>query len=965
MTDAVNLASLAAETGVLVRAAANLPVELNAPDSVWYVQSGAVDVFFVERRNGRDASAPQHLLHVEPGCLLLGTATGIGDDGTFALVAKGHQDTVLRRLDGSVMDALDSEEWARQVDLWVSGIVSGLSQEIEAPPRPDVLIESGTTIEVAQGVLSSRRGVVWLSSPESGMGLYMGIVDPEDIETSDGNADVALTPESWIDMLQPSRIVGRSSVELAEEGVLAACVRQFHALVFATIRGYRQLSLIDDSNLQRERAVHRRTETDRATYDLLNLLDEGARTDSGSELLVALRAIGRHEGISFGTTEGLSEPSEAFDLRDALDASGARCRRVRLRVEDRWWIGDSGALLGFRSDSRRPVALLPDFFGRYRELDASGGRGRRVTAARAAAFDSDALMFYTPFRHAASGFKELGRLARMRISGDLTRFIATGFLGGLTLLFPAVLVGLLTERVIPENDHGLLYPAIAALVMVALLGAALHILQGTALLRLEGRITSRIEAAVWDRLLKAPSAFLRRSPVGDIVARGMALRALRDSIAGPVADSLISVVFLLPAFALMIAHDPLLGGASALFGALSLAVVVRLAWLQIPWQRRVQTANRRVASLLFQLVNGVTKIRGGSAESSAFAKWAREYREQKRAEMGLGVLNEHLIAFSTVVPLLSSALLLAITDPGAVAVSDFLLIFAALTIFQMAVVRLGASFTALATVIPTCELLSPILSQKPEGAADGEPVEELRGEIRFERVSFRYDPDSPPILDDVSIHAAPGEFVAITGESGSGKSTLIRIALGIETPSSGAVYYDGRDMTHLNLKQLRRRIGVVPQDTALMPETIRDNITSIAESDNTDAVWHAAKLAAIDEDIARMPMGLSTIVGLSRSNLSGGESQRVMIAAALLATPSIVMLDESTNWLDNRNQATVMKSIENISATRLVIAHRLSTLQQADRIYVLQSGKVAQQGAYSELAEVDGPFRDMVRRQSL
>ena len=200
---------------------------------------------------------------------------------------------------------------------------------------------------------------------------------------------------------------------------------------------------------------------------------------------------------------------------------------------------------------------------------------------------------------------------------------------------------------------------------------------------------------------------------------------------------------------------------------------------------------------------------------------------------------------------------------------------------------------------------------------------------------------------------------------GRARAPSFESALGIETPSSGAVYYDGRDMTRLNLKQLRRRIGVVPQDTALMPETIRDNISSIAESDDTAAVWRAAKLAAIDQDIARMPMGLSTVVGLSRSNLSGGESQRVMIAAALITNPSIVMLDEATNWLDNKSQTAVMNSIENMSATRLVIAHRLSTLQRADRIYVLQSGTVAQQGTYSELVKVDGPFRDMVRRQSL
>ena len=961
MRDRAKLAAIAAESGVLVPTAANLPVTLNDPDSVWYVERGAVDVFFLERQDGRQEKPLLHLLHVEAGRLLFGAALRYGkDDCVF--VAKGLQDTVLRRMKSDILETLDSEAAARQVDLWITGITSTLLRLVELEPKPDALVEPGQTVAAEPGVLSARRNVVWLSGLDSGSGTYMGVVLLEKVNAGTGDAAIPLTPQTWIHLFSPASIECRSSRDIADSGILAACIDRYHALAFARMQIDRGLSLIDDVNLQREGETHRRSDAARAVYDLSNLLNKSGRNTSGSELYSALDAIGRHENIAFGFGEdrpGLPE------LGEILDVSEVRCRRIRLRAEDRWWVGDSGALLGFRADSGRPVALLPGPFGRYREVSSTENSRQWVTAASAAKLGREAFMFYAPLSRASRGLRGMARLVKRRIAGDLARFLATGLLGGLVALLPALLVGLIANRIIPENDSGLLYAAVAGLVAFASLSAFLRILQGTALIRMEGRMSARAEAAVWDRLLRLPSRFLNRFPAGNIAERGATIRKLRDTIAGTVADSLVSVVFLLPAFVLMVAYDPLLGGVSAVFGMLSLAVIFLLARRQVPWHRRILTANRRLSGLLLQLVNGSSKIRASRAGPSAVARWARSYREQKRAEMGLGILNEHLVAFSAAVPTLSAALLLAITDPGAVPVSDFVLIFAAVTIFQAAVVRLGASLSAVASVLPTWEVLSPILSTEPEGAAGGEPVGELSGEIRFDRVSFRYGPDGPPLLNEVSIHAAPGEFVAITGESGSGKSTLFRIALGIETPVSGTVYYDGRDMARLNLKQLRRRLGVVPQETALMPDNIWDNIVGQAESADTADVWRAARLAAIDREISKMPMGFSTTVGLCRTNLSGGECQRIMIAAALLGNPRILLLDEPTNWLDNASQFEVMRNIERLSATRLVIAHRLSTLQHADRIYMMRDGKVAQQGSYAELAGIDGPFRDLVRRQAL
>ena len=296
-------------------------------------------------------------------------------------------------------------------------------------------------------------------------------------------------------------------------------------------------------------------------------------------------------------------------------------------------------------------------------------------------------------------------------------------------------------------------------------------------------------------------------------------------------------------------------------------------------------------------------------------------------------------------------------------VGDFLVVYTVLIVFQSAIARFGESFGTIAAMLPAFDQMRPLLAADPETEIEGDPVEYLGGDILFDRISFRYDPDGPLILDDVTIRARPGEFVAIAGESGAGKSTLFRLALGIDRPTAGAVYYDGRDLRHLNLKQVRQKIGAVPQSVGLHPQDLWDNLVSHHDVVSSEEVWTAVRVAEIEDEIKNMPMGMMTMVGTSGSVLSGGETQRVTIARSVIRNPPIMLFDEATNWLDNESQAQVMRNLTALTSTRVVIAHRLSTLEQADRIYVLQAGKVVQSGSFNELMEVDGVFRELVKRQ--
>ena len=969
------LADLARRSGLSVPCAGNLPVELDDPETVWFIDRGTVDLFLVEYRDGVQQAAPQHLLRSESGRLLPGVAPdeqdGDGKDTTLGLVAKGLPGTLLKRLPASSLSDVHPAELAEQADTWLTAITDTLSRFVSRFPRPTALAEPGLTETLAAGTVSVRRGVVWIAEPSRGASLYMDLVDRVELAEASGphEAPLPLTRTSWLTLFDEASVSGLSTETLAEQGRLLPALASFHAVAFRLERLNRRLAVVDDANLERERTASRRTAEQAARQRLFNLYDLPVDRDAAVEdtaLADALRAIGRHQGIDFRVPARARPSDPPVSLVDVLDASDVRARRVRLDVEDEWWRGDSTALLAFRAEDRRPVALLPGRLGRYREVDPAGKRTVRVTRARAGALADEAWMFYRPLPSGTVTPADLLRTALRGSGADLARLVIAGLPGGLIKLLPALALGFVAGHVAGGGSVGALYAVAVTLAGFGLLGALLHLFQSTAMMRLEGRSASRVEAAFWDRLMRLPPNVLHSQPAGDLAMSGMTFQGIRDGLQGVVADSLLSIVFLLPVFGVIFFYDAVLGVVALVFSLASLLVTVALGWRQIAPHGRMIGAVRRVAGHLFQVVGGIAKLRVENAEASAFAIWARDYREQKRAELELGGLEGHARAFGAALPFLAGAVLLfvvAAVSERNVPVGDFLVVYTVFVTFQAAIARLGESFGTVAAMVPAFDQMRPLLAAVPEAGVEGEPVERLGGDVLFDHVSFRYDPEGPLILDDVTIRARPGEFVAIAGESGAGKSTLFRLALGIDRPSAGAVYYDGRDLKHLNLKQVRRKVGAVPQSVRLHPQDIWDNIVAHHEGTTTDEVWRTARAAGIESEIKAMPMGMMTMVGASGAVVSGGESQRVTIARSMIGGPRVMLLDEATNWLDNQSQAEVMQNLALLTATRIVIAHRLSTLEQADRIYVLQAGKVVQDGSFAELMEVEGVFRELVRRQ--
>ena len=966
-----SLSDLAQELGERIPCAGNLPLHMGDPRFSWFIETGAVDLFLAEWRDGVEQSAPQHVMRVGAGRLLPGVRPQ-AEETILGLISKGLPGTVLRRLPVASLDVIRNAELAEQIDAWLTDVSAFLSRGITDRPRPDVLVEPGNTLVAQEGTLSARRGVVWVPELPSGSGSYMGLIDlGQDTPGHDsGFSAVPLTPASWITLADEVGVLAQSSESLADEGLLLPALASFNATSLSLERLNRGLAVVDQANLDLARATTRRMDEESARHRLFNLYDLPLNEANGavdSPLQEALRIIGLHQGIEFKWPAQTPSGNTDVVLAEVLATSGVRARRVRIDSGDRWWASDSGPMLAFRAVDGRPVALLPGGFGNYRQVDPVGRRNTRVSSNVAESLRSDAWVFYTPMPSVGVAARDLLGIAHAGLSGDLIRFVASGLAGGLVMLLPAILLGTVADTIIPSGETELLYPVAIALATFAIVGALLHVLRGMSLMRLEGRVASRLEAALWDRMLRFSPSFLQRYTAGDLAMRGMTFQNLRDAANGLMGNSVLSVVFLSPALVVAFFYDTALGVVAIAFGLFSLAVTVAVGMRQITPHGRVIRAVRKLSGRLFQLLNGVSQLRVDRAEGSAFAAWARQYREQKQAELRVSAFEEHSRAFGDALPFLAGAVLLlaaTLADRETLSVGAFLVVYSLLMLFLSAVTNLSSSFSAIAAAVPALSQVQPLLSESPESDVGGESVDHLRGEVAFDHVSFRYDLDGPLILDDVSIHAAPGEFVAIAGDSGAGKSTLLKLALGLDRPSAGAVYYDGRDLKHLNIKQLRRKLGVVPQDVQLHPENVWDNIAGDYGDATSGEVWKAARVAAVDRAISAMPMGMMTCVGAGTSVVSGGESQRIVVAHALIRDPCILFLDEATNWLDNESQAEVMNNLAGLASTRIVIAHRLSTLRQADRIYVMKAGRVVQEGSFEELAAIEGPFQDLVRRQT-
>lgn len=974
----------------------NHPLPLDDPRFAWQLIGGWADLFVVLPGPRGRVGHRVHLFRAaaESSDFLFGVAPG---PGGMRLLAAGTVATRVRpfsrdELRQALAEAARPEQFVALVDRWVKGLTGAVSRERPAPRDAVPLVAGAERSWKAGEALSSGRATAWVRAEK-----VLRFLGPDGPSLGSEEVLFPLHAPGWLSSEADVRLTALSTKAVLADPRAWAGLDLFHRVVLDWLARQASDALKGQKDRQ-ERRVQRDGKMLGDGIATLTGVDLDERDEplppevEADPLFQACRLIGARIGVVIRnppgalertqsgqtvasspgwTLAGFSRSLEQGRRADPVEAiaRASRIRVRRVRLEGDWWRQDNGPLLVFRQVDARPLALLPTAPTRYEVADTTTGKYKALTPADGRQLDPDrAYQFFRPLPARSLTPWRLFYFAFAGTGRDWAWVFVLGLAGALVALFPPIVTGWVFDWIIPggASQRFQLLLVTVALAAAASAGVLFRLARSVAILRLETRMDIGAQAGLWDRLLDLPPPFFRQYAVGDLASRMGGVGSIRWLLTDAALSAVLNLAFSLVYFILLVYYDLTLAGLAAGIFVVVLGVTVYASLKQLPYQRRAYHARGQTAGLVLQLLTGLPRLRAADAIGRALAVWTYRFGTQRRLEYRARRIGNALDTFATVTPILGTVVLFALVaffPRSGLSLGAFLAFNAAFVRLISSALSFSNTTGALIEVVPLYERVRPVLDAVAEADVSGTVPGDLRGEIEARHVSFRYQADGPLVLDDISLHVRPGEFVAFVGASGAGKSTLLRLLLGFEKPTAGAVFYDREDMSGLDLQSLRRQVGVVLQTVRPLPGTIRDNILGAAPLTDEDA-WAAARLVGLDDYIRGLPDGMNTMLEEVGGDLSGGQRQLLMIARAIACRPRILFFDEATSALDNATQARVTGGLEVLRATRIIVAHRLSTVRNADRIVVFDAGRIVEEGNYTDLMALPGGrFRELVRRQ--
>ena len=660
-------------------------------------------------------------------------------------------------------------------------------------------------------------------------------------------------------------------------------------------------------------------------------------------------------------------PHDVKEVDDQIEyscrQSGIMYRSVKL--EKGWYRDAAGAMLG-RLKSGEVVALLPDKLGRYGFFNPNTQKRVKLNRKTQELFEEDAYCFYKPFPLKKIGIRDLIKYIFSTIDVSVIVYIVA-----ITLF--ATLVGMITPKitkilfsdVLESKSLQLLLSVACFYVCTSLSLLLIRGIKSLLMNRVSIQMDVSVQAATMARVLSLPPNFFKNYSSGEITSRAQSVNSLCTTLVQTFLStgltSLFSLLYITQVF--VYAKELVVPALCVTIATLVFSVVSSLVQMKI--SEKQMELSGKMSGLTYQIITGVQKIKLSGSEKRVFARWLNHYSEEAKLTYNPPKFLLFNGVISTAISLVGTIVMYFFAVQSNVSVADYTAFNSAYGMLSGALMSVAGIALTAARIKPVFEMAKPIMNAEPEISEGKQTVTKISGGIELSHVSFRYDVNSPLVVDDLSLKIRPGQYVAVVGKTGCGKSTLLRLLLGFEKPQKGAIYYDGRDIETVDLRSLRKKIGVVTQNGKLFQGDIYSNIVISAPYLSVDDAWKAAEVADIAEDIRKMPMGMHTIISEGAGGISGGQKQRLMIARAVAPNPKIRMFDEATSALDNITQKKVSEALDGLKCTRIVIAHRLSTIKQCDRIIVLDGGKIAEDGTYDELLAKKGYFYELVERQRL
>jgi ABC-type bacteriocin/lantibiotic exporter with double-glycine peptidase domain len=660
---------------------------------------------------------------------------------------------------------------------------------------------------------------------------------------------------------------------------------------------------------------------------------------------------------------------DALTLLRSGEALGLRGRGVRLELDDLRDLPAASILhwefnhfVVFERVTRRGVVIVDP------------GHGRRVVpfARVGRSFTGVALVFEpaAPLERGAPMRRPIARYLDLLLGqrGLLARVLTISLLLRLLALAVPICTGLVVDRVVPRGDRDLLPILAVGLGGVLVAQLLAHLVRSYLLLELRTRLDTRMTLGFLDHLVALPYDFFQRRSAGDLMMRVAGNTAIRERLTTALLSTLLDGALVLLYLGLVVALSPRI--AAIALGLAALQIVVYLAARRQVGDLMASDleSQARAQSYLAQLLQGIESLKVAGAERQAVGHWSELYLAGLDVALARGRLDALIGALRGVLTVAGPLVLLgvgaALVLDGQLSLGTMLAVNGMAVGFLLPLDALVEAALSVASLRGYAERLDDVLATEPEQPEAGVAPPRLRGDIELRDVSFRYSANGPLVVRDIDLDVPAGAMIAIVGRSGSGKSTLAKLLLGLHRPTEGRVRFDRHDLTGLDLRALRRQLGVVPQHPHVFAGSIRDNIALTAPGVSHDQVVAAARRACIDDDIRALAMGYDTPMADGGATLSGGQRQRIALARALVHQPAILLLDEATSSLDAVTERAVMDGLAELACTRIVIAHRLSTIATADLIMVMEDGALVEYGTHHELLGRGGAYHALVAGQA-
>ncbi|WP_372571996.1 NHLP bacteriocin export ABC transporter permease/ATPase subunit [Ruegeria jejuensis] len=935
------------------------PIVLRDPATCWFVAEGSADIFATHlTEQDQPEGMRQHLFSASAGDILLG---GQIDDGErrLGLILNGNVHTRLFRISTQRLFAAPAlaADLRVPVERWIANLDAALVADHNQKPVFRGPVTTGL-IEPSE-CYTGAKDVAWVQADTPTTVCNITEIQP-------GEAWFPLAEHSWLSAPKPAQLTVKRSSELDLMRDIQPGLRLFQS---HAMQGFAANIARLETRARAQQDRRSAQDAELLSRSFADAVEVSQRTRSVARPSPTQSDLAKVVDFLAGVLKVDPSETAAKPMNDEgprplyalLGDTNLSSREIQLT--DGWWKGKSLPLI-VRTAEGHPLAIWSPKRSGAMAYDPRTGETRKVDAALAETLIDRAHTVYPTLLQEKVGFRDLFRTGLRGSLRDVVALLVFGIIGGLISLLTPSLMATLINVAIPHAETGLVMEVATVLISVAIVTALFQFLQATSLLRIETLFESQAQSAVWHRLLRMPSGFFRRFNSANLTLRALGLSQIRTVLSRGIAMSALGAIFSLLNLIVMIYYGGWLTLAALILTALTLLVAVVTNLIKLKHLRGYIAAQEALAGFSNQALTGIRKLRIAGAEDRVTARLISHHNEQRKHYYNSRRVENLLRTFNTVIPLLSTVVFFAVIEfifdapPNA---GNFVAFAAAYGSFMVGITGLLNSVPLGLIALIQYERIKPILDTAPEKPSGEQPPGKLTGRIEVNRLSFGYEADGPPVLDDISLDIQPGQFVAIVGASGSGKSTLLRLLLGFEQPQNGSILYDGKDLSRLDIAALRRQFAVVLQENQILGGTILENIAG-SRPLTLEQAWEAAAKVGLDQTIRDMPMQMHTVVN-DGSTLSGGEKQRLMLARALAGTPRIMFMDEATSSLDNATQATVADSLSGIEMTRIVIAHRLSTVKDADRIFVMEAGKIVEAGTADELIAKGDHFARFVERQ--